>query len=118
MENSLNVFVIISIIVSLLSFAFAAWLYKWVKARPAKNERIAEIGAFIREGANAFQRKEYILLAKFSGVVAVLIFLFLPSPIWQGNILDNITITLAFIAGAVFSAVAGVIGWRQQALSG
>jgi len=112
MEYSLNMFIIVSIIVSLLSFLFAAWLFQWVKKRPSENERIAEIGKLIRDGAHTFLRKEYIVLAKFAGVVSLLILVFLPSPIWSGNALDNVFMTVAYIAGTIFSAVAGVIGIR------
>lgn len=108
----MNTFIIISIVVSILSFLFAAWLYRWVKNRPSENKRIAEVGALIKEGANTFLRKEYIVLAKFAGVVALLIFLFLPSPVWKGNIMDNVVMAIAYLAGTVFSGVAGVIGIR------
>ena len=106
----LNLFIVFAVVVSLLSFLFAAWLYMWVKKQPSSNVRIAEIGAYIKRGAYTFIKKEYIMLAKFAGVVSLLILLFLPTPIWMGNFLDNIAMTVSYIAGAVFSAIAGVIG--------
>ncbi|HEY8422979.1 MAG TPA: sodium-translocating pyrophosphatase, partial [Thermoclostridium sp.] len=63
-----------------------------------------------RKGAATFLRKEYTVLARFAGVVAILILLFLPSPIWQGNISKNITMAIAYIAGTALSAIAGKIG--------
>jgi K(+)-stimulated pyrophosphate-energized sodium pump len=103
-------FGIMSIIVSILAFLFAAWLYKWVRKQPSSNKRIAEVGKLIRNGADTFLNKEYRVLARFAGVAAILIFIFLPSPVWMGNVSKNITMAIAYIAGTIFSAVAGKIG--------
>lgn len=99
-----------SIIVSILAFLFAAWLYRWVRKQPSSNKRIAEVGNLIRNGADTFLNKEYRVLARFAGVAAILIFIFLPSPVWMGNVSKNITMAIAYIAGTIFSAVAGKIG--------
>lgn len=103
-------FGIMSIIVSILAFLFAAWLYRWVRKQPSSNKRIAEVGNLIRNGADTFLNKEYRVLARFAGVAAILIFIFLPSPVWMGNVSKNITMAIAYIAGTIFSAVAGKIG--------
>ncbi|MEY8352766.1 sodium-translocating pyrophosphatase [Lachnospiraceae bacterium 54-53] len=109
--GNLNLFLIISILVSILAFAFAVWLYRWVSAQPSSNKRVQEVGGYIRKGANTFLKKEYLVLTKFCGGAALLIFLFLPSPIWKGgSVLHNLTIVLAYICGTVFSGVAGKIG--------
>lgn len=105
-------FLILSLGISVLSFLFAAWLYQWVKKQPSSNERIAEIGGLIQSGAYTFLSKEYTVLAKFAGVAALLIFVFLPTPIWSGHILENITMMLAYLCGTIFSAVAGYMGIR------
>lgn len=107
---NVTTFEIISIAVAAASFLFAAWLYNWVKKQSSSNERIAEVGRLIRQGAKTFLNKEYRVLARFAGVAAVLILIFLPSPIWTGNVIKNITMAIAYIAGNVFSAIAGKIG--------
>jgi K(+)-stimulated pyrophosphate-energized sodium pump len=107
---SLNFFFIVSIIIALMAFAYAVYLYKWVKKQPSSNQKIGVIAEYIRKGANTFLRKEYTVLAKFCGVVAILILLFLPKPIWQGSIMSNIEMALSFIFGTIFSAIAGKIG--------
>ena len=112
MKSSVDFFILFSVIISVAAFMFAAWLYQWVKKQPSSNKRIAEIGTLIKNGANTFLRKEYTVLSKFAAIVALLLLVFLPHPIWQGNILDNITMALAYLFGTVFSAVAGVIGIR------
>lgn len=109
--SNLDLFLIISIFVSALAFGFAAWLFRWVKAQPSSNERVEEIGSYIRKGANTFLRKEYLVLAKFCGAAAIAIFIFLPAPIWKGgSILPNLIIVIAYLCGTVFSAFAGKIG--------
>ena len=110
MGYTFNMFIGVSVFVSICSFFLAAWLYQWVKSRPSENEKIAEIGKYIKEGAYAFLRKEYIMLAKFAGAAAFFILLFLPSPIWNGNPLENITMVLSYLFGAAFSGIAGYIG--------
>ncbi|MEZ4509345.1 MAG: sodium-translocating pyrophosphatase [Eubacteriales bacterium] len=99
-----------SILVALLAFAFAVWLYLWVKRQPCENQKIIKATGLIRAGARTFLRKEYGVLARFAGVAAVLIFLFLPKPVWQGAVLRNIEMVVAYIFGTAFSAVAGKIG--------
>ena len=99
-----------SILVALLAFAFAAWLYLWVKRQPCENQKIIKATGLIRAGARTFLRKEYSVLAKFAGVAAVLIFVFLPKPVWQGEILKNIQMVIAYIFGTALSAIAGKIG--------
>ena len=99
-----------TIVIALIAFVFAFFLYKWVKKQPSSNKKIAKVGELIEKGANTFLKREYITLAKFAGAVSVLIFLFLPHPIWKGDVSDNLTMTLAYIFGNVFSALAGKIG--------
>lgn len=99
-----------AILVALLAFAYAAWLYLWVKRQPCENRKIINATGLIRAGARTFLRKEYAVLARFAGVAAVLIFVFLPKPIWLGNFVHNVWMVVAYIFGTVFSAIAGKIG--------
>ncbi|MDF2543228.1 MAG: putative rane protein [Herbinix sp.] len=106
----LTFFQVASIVISILAFGAAFWLYKWVAKQPSSNARIAEVGKLIRNGANTFLAKEYKTLARFCAVAAVIIFVFLPSPLWQGKITDNIVMAMAYLFGTVFSAIAGKVG--------
>ena len=103
-------FLIVSIVISLISFVFARWLSAWVKGRPASSERIERIGELIRRGAYTFLRQEYNILARFAGIVAILILLFLPAPIWKGNWGANLSMAVSYLCGTVFSAIAGYVG--------
>lgn len=108
--NNLTFFLVASLVISLLAFLFAGWLYGYVKKQPSSNEKIAGVAYLIRQGANTFLRKEYIVLARFAGVLALFILIFLPSPIWRFNIMENVTMMLAYLFGTAFSAMAGKIG--------
>jgi K(+)-stimulated pyrophosphate-energized sodium pump len=106
----LRFFQIASIIISVLAFGAAMWLYKWVSSQPSSNKRIAEVGKLIRNGANTFLAKEYKTLIKFCTVAAIIILIFLPAPIWKGNVVDNILMSISYLFGTVFSGIAGKIG--------
>ncbi len=117
MESQLSLFYGLSFLTAVIAFAFAVYLYLWVKKQKTSNARIQEVSALIKEGANTFMRREYLVLFKFAAVAAVIILLLLPSPIWQGNPLDNVAMTIAYIAGTVLSAIAGKIGILVATLS-
>ncbi|MGI6298364.1 MAG: sodium-translocating pyrophosphatase [Saccharofermentanales bacterium] len=101
---------IFAIVVSLVAFGVAAYFYKWVNSLETAEGNIASIGILIRDGANTFLRTEYKVLTRFVAVVAVLIFLFYPKPIWQDFSLENIYMALAYILGSVLSGLAGKVG--------
>lgn len=105
-----TIIIISSIVVSVLAFLLALGLYSWVKKQPSSNAKIAKVGGYIRAGANTFLKREYIVLAKFAGVIAIIILIFLPKGIWEGDVLGNIIMALAYIFGTIFSGVAGKIG--------
>ena len=110
MEPVASTIYALSFLAVVIAFAFAAYLYLWVKRQPTENQTIRRVSDLIKSGANTFMRKEYKILALFAGVAAVLILLFLPQGIWQGDWHENVGMTLAYIAGTVLSAIAGKIG--------
>ncbi len=81
--------------------------YKWVNKQDTGNEKMNGIATHIREGALAFLNAEYRVLAIFvviAGVLLGVISTLVESTHWF--------IVVAFVLGAVFSAVAGNIGMR------
>ena len=110
MNLTLELVYVVSFFTVLLAFAFAAYLALWVKRQKRANQKIESIGVLIKKGANTFMNKEYKVLARFAAVAAVLIFVLLPSPIWKGEIFENVKMMLSYIAGTIFSAIAGKIG--------
>lgn len=101
---------IFAIVISLLSFAVAAYFYNWVKSLPTTEGSLPHIASLIRQGAFTFLSREYRILAIFVGVVAVLLILFYPDPVWNGNILTNLGMACAYVFGSALSALAGYIG--------
>jgi len=88
-----------------LGYAFTR--SQWVNKQAVGTDRMAEIAGDIQEGANAFLRREYRVLAIFVVVVAALL------------LFANLTredssplIALSFILGAVCSGLAGFFGMR------
>ena len=80
---------------------------KWVNNQDAGNEKMQSIAKHIQEGAMAFLKAEYRVLAIFIVVAGILL-----------GILSTIVesthwfIVIAFVLGAIFSAIAGNIGMR------
>ncbi len=101
---------IFAIIISLAAFLFAGWLYAWIKRQKNANDKIHSISQLIKSGASTFLRKEYLILGRFAAVLAILIFIFLPDPVWKAGVGDNFTIMLSYVFGTIFSAFAGKIG--------
>lgn len=108
--SSLHIFYLCALFTALISFAFAAYLCLWVKRQERSNDKIESIGKLIRQGANSFLKKEYKILLRFTIICALLILVFLPTPIWRLGIMDNIIMTISYLAGTILSAIAGKVG--------
>ena len=117
MESNLSLFYGLSFLTVAIAFLFALYLYLWVKKIKVKNSRIEEISKLIKAGADTFMRREYRILGIFAGIVALIILIFLPSPIWSGRPIMNVAMMLSYIAGTVLSAIAGKIGILVATLS-
>ncbi|OSZ82940.1 sodium-translocating pyrophosphatase [Chitinophagaceae bacterium IBVUCB1] len=94
------------------AFGVLALLYTmvkgaWVGKQDAGNDRMKEISKYIAEGAMAFLKAEYKILTYFV-IIAGLLLGFMG----YSNPKSSPVIALAFIIGAVFSALAGFIGMR------
>ena len=116
-ESQLGLFYGLSFLCVALAFAFAAYLYLWVKKQKTENAKIQEVSLLIKQGANTFMRREYLVLAKFAAVAAIVILILLPSPIWTGSPVDNISMAIAYLCGTALSAIAGKIGILVATLS-
>ncbi|ASZ13948.1 sodium-translocating pyrophosphatase [Chitinophaga pendula] len=91
----------------LLALLFTAVRSAWVSRQEAGNERMTEIARYIAEGAMAFLKAEYKILTYFVIIAALLL-----GYMGASHANSDWTIALAFVLGAVFSAVAGFIGMR------
>jgi K(+)-stimulated pyrophosphate-energized sodium pump len=92
-------------LVSAVAALALAWFFAvQVNAASPGNDRMQELMGAIREGAMAFIRREYTAVAAFVVVLAILILVFLDWGRPWGAI--------AYVTGAVLSALAGFIGMR------
>ena len=97
-------------IASLISILVGLYFYRYVEKQDSGTPKMREISDAIRQGARAFIKREYTVLFTFVGVVSVLLFIFLPTPIWSGNQIKNVSLMLAYLFGSSFSALAGFLG--------
>lgn len=102
---------LIAPISALISLLVALYLYYYVKKQDAGTKKMQEIAGAIKEGANAFLKREYKTLAVFVVAVAVLLGIFVPEPIWITETkIKNISLALAYVFGSLSSALAGYFG--------
>ncbi|MEM4703941.1 MAG: sodium-translocating pyrophosphatase [Candidatus Bathyarchaeia archaeon] len=102
---------LIAPISALISIIIGIYFYHSVDKENSGTERMKEISNAIKEGASAFIRREYYILAIFVAVFSVLLLIFLPTPIWlTTNWLKNVELALAYIFGSGCSALAGYLG--------
>lgn len=94
-------------VLGLVGLIYTYAKFKWVVKQDAGSDRMKEISSYIAEGAMAFLKSEWKILGYFVAIVAVLLGIMA-----QANPHSHWSIAIAFVAGAVFSAVAGYIGMR------
>ena len=97
-------------LVAIIALVFAWFRTSWVVKQDMGTDRMIEIAGYVREGAMAFLKREYKILAMFVGFVAVLLFLTnLPA---EDGFYRNPLTALSFVFGATMSGLAGWIGMR------
>ncbi len=99
-------------IMGLAGLAFAYIKAKWVAEQDPGNERMRELAGYVQEGAMAFLRREYKVLAIFVGLVGGA--LIIAGAIGDSKPMSYKTplVGISFILGAVCSAAAGWFGMR------
>ena len=97
----------------LVALFFAAILYFKVKKQNPGNEKMQELSKAIREGAMAFLQSEYKVLMIFVTIVAALLFI---ASFIEGSHIE-VGLSVAFVIGAIFSALSGNIGMRMATMA-
>ena len=90
-----------------LAMIYSFWKTSWIEAQDEGTDRMKSIGASIADGAMAFLKAEYRVLAIF--VLAVAILLGFAN---NGRADSSALISLSFIVGAVTSGLAGFLGMK------
>ena len=103
MENLLYIVPLLGIIGLVYMFVLRSWVVK----QDTGTEKMSKLASYVKEGAMAFLNAEYRILAVFVVIAGILL-----------GIISSVVetthwfIVVAFVIGAVFSAVAGNIGMR------
>ena len=111
----------VSIGAGVLALVVAAVLFRMVTNRASGGDAVQEIGTLIQEGAMAFLRREYTILAAFVVLIFIVLTVFIDFNVTGNSTIDdlvsggNISATgpwtaIAYLAGAIGSALAGYIG--------
>jgi K(+)-stimulated pyrophosphate-energized sodium pump len=98
---------VFSLLVSVVALIFAAYLAKYVLQQGTGTAEMQQIAAAIREGAEAFLKRQYRTIGLMTLGLAVLMF------ILYGFLKDwdtSVKMTFAFVLGALCSALSGYIG--------
>ena len=111
----------IAIGAGVLALLVAAFLFRVVTNQPAGGHAVQEIGTLIQEGAMAFLRREYTILAGFVVLIFIVLAVLIDFNLTNNSTIErliadgNLSVTgpwtaIAYLAGAVGSALAGYIG--------
>jgi K(+)-stimulated pyrophosphate-energized sodium pump len=103
-----SMMIYVPIVMALIGLAFMAAKRAWVLKQDAGDGKMKEISDYIYEGALAFLKAEYRLLAIFVLLASVVLagITFIP------GVKTHLFIVIAFIFGAFFSALAGNMGMK------
>jgi K(+)-stimulated pyrophosphate-energized sodium pump len=89
-----------------LAMLYAFWKTNWINGQDEGTDRMKQIGASIADGAMAFLKAEYRVLAIFVIIVACLLAFAANS---SG---DSWLVSISFLVGALASGLAGFLGMR------
>jgi K(+)-stimulated pyrophosphate-energized sodium pump len=98
---------VFSLLVSVVALIFAAYLAKYVLQQGTGTAEMQQIAAAIREGAEAFLKRQYRTIGLMTLGLAVLMLIlygFLKN--WD----TSVKVTFAFVLGALCSALSGYVG--------
>jgi len=97
----------LAIVAGLIAVAYGIGLTAYLLRQPAGNERMQEIAGAIQEGAQAYLRRQYSIIAIVAAILFVVIGVL-------GETVDSTLLgweaAIGFLIGAVASAAAGFIG--------
>src|SRR5258708_20421750 len=101
-----NIFPLTIVGITLSALAFAFYRASWISKQDAGNERMQKIAKYISDGASSFLKAEYKVLSVFVIIIATLL------AVSANPHSSHALIGVAFIIGALLSALAEFIGMR------
>ena len=94
-------------VMGLIGLLYTFVKYNWVSKQDAGTDRMKEISKYIADGAMAFLEAAWKVLGYFVVIVGILL-----AVMAQANPHSHWLIAIAFVIGAVLSALAGYIGMK------
>jgi len=98
-ENTLILGIVV--LMSILALVFAGFLARNIVKKNPGDKEMGRISDLIHKGSMAFLNKEYKIMVIFAVIVSLILYFTLP----HGE-----KLTIAFIVGCIFSAIAGRVG--------
>ena len=96
-----------SFIISILSLFFAVYLVFWIKKNDMGTAKMQEIYEAIKQGANAFLKRQYKTIGIMAVVLAIVLFAVYAL---SGKMIEGLQVSLAFLLGAFLSGFSGLVG--------
>jgi K(+)-stimulated pyrophosphate-energized sodium pump len=90
---------IVAIVAGAISIIYGLLLARWIMKKPTGDQKMRDIAKAIQEGAKAYLWRQYKAVSLIAIIVFILIAIFL-----------DMTTALAFLVGAIFSALSGIMG--------
>ena len=118
--GNLNAWLVVGILAGLASVGMAVYIYFWVIKQDPGSERAREVAGWIRSGANAYLKKLYSALTTLAVAIAIVIAIVFSidkaalasETDYRLAIPLGIVMAIAFVLGALCSAVAGYMGMK------
>ena len=111
----------LAIVAGAIGLLTAVILSRKVLKQPTGNETVTEIGELIQQGAMAFLKREYMILSIFVVAIFIILTVFIDYNLINNSIISDLNsggkissegpwTALAYLIGAIGSALAGFIG--------
>jgi len=94
--------VVFALVCAAAAVAYGLISAQWILGLPQGNDRMKQIAAAIQEGAGAYMKRQYTIIAVVGAIVFVILFA-LPAPLGAKT-------AIGFAIGALFSGLTGFIG--------
>ncbi len=94
--------VVFALVCAAAAVAYGLISAQWILGLPQGNDRMKQIAAAIQEGAGAYMKRQYTIIAVVGAIVFVILFA-LPAPLGAKT-------AIGFLIGALFSGLTGFIG--------
>lgn len=107
----------VGILSGLISLGVAVYMYYWVMRQDAGSERAQQVAGWIKDGAASYLKRLYTaltLVAIVLGFIIAIVFSFDLNQLGMSSVdiepMNGLEMALAFVVGAVCSAIAGYMG--------